>query len=119
MSALDSRFTAAVARVERGGRLLYERAIGRTRLGEHGVPVYVDSRFDLASITKLFVTTAALDLVARGLADLDAPLTAFMPEWRDDGHAAITMRMLLAHTSGMHSGADYRTILDERVTNFA
>ena len=69
MSALDSRFTAAVARVERGGRLLYERAIGRTRLGEHGVPVYVDSRFDLASITKLFVTTAALDLVARGLAD--------------------------------------------------
>jgi CubicO group peptidase (beta-lactamase class C family) len=118
-SALDQRFTAAVARVERGGRLLYERAIGRTRIDEQGAPVYVDTRFDLASITKLFVTTVALDLVARGLADLDGPLTPFMPEWLDDGHAAITMRMLLAHTSGMHSGADYRTILDERVTDFA
>jgi CubicO group peptidase (beta-lactamase class C family) len=119
MRALDQRFTAAVARVERGGRLLYERAIGRTRLDGPSVPVYADTRFDLASITKLFVTTVALDLVANGRADLDTPLSAFMPEWRDDGHAAITMRMLLSHTSGLHSGADYRTILDERVTDFA
>jgi serine-type D-Ala-D-Ala carboxypeptidase len=119
MGALDQRFTAAVARVERGGRLLYERAIGRTRIDGPSVPVYADTRFDLASITKLFVTTVALDLVANGRADLDTPLSAFMPEWRDDGHAAITMRMLLSHTSGLHSGADYRTILDERVTDFA
>jgi serine-type D-Ala-D-Ala carboxypeptidase len=119
VNALNRRFTAAVARVERGGRLLYERAIGRTRLDEESVPVYVDTRFDLASITKLFVTTVALDLVARGQVDLDTPLAAFMPEWRGDDHAVITMRMLLSHTSGMHSGADYRTILDERVTDFA
>ena len=34
-------------------------------------------------------------------------------------HAAITARMLLAHTSGMNSGADYRTILDDNVERFA
>lgn len=117
--ALDRRFTAAVARVERQGQLVYERAVGRTRLDSLGRPIYVDSQFDLASITKVFVATVALDLAARGRVDLDAALTAYFPEWRDDEHAPITLRMLLAHTSGLHSGADFRSLLDERVSDFA
>lgn len=117
--ALDRRFTAAVARVERQGRLVYEHAVGRTRLDSQGQPIYVDTRFDLASITKLFVATVALDLAARGRVDLDAALTTYFPEWRDDEHAPITLRMLLAHTSGMHSGADFRSLFDERVSDFA
>ncbi|HTV92408.1 MAG TPA: serine hydrolase domain-containing protein [Verrucomicrobiae bacterium] len=119
VGGLERRFTAAVARVERGGHLVYERALGRTRLDAPGRPIYVDTRFDLASLTKLFVTTLALDLVARGMADLDVPLAAHIPEWREDEHATITMRMLLAHTSGMDSGADYRLLLDARVSDFA
>ena len=118
-AALERRFTGAVARVERGGRLVYERAVGRTRLDSPARPVYVDTRFDLASLTKLFVATAALDLVARGSIGLDTPLIAAIPEWRNDEHAAITMRMLLSHTSGMDSGADYRLLLDARVSDFA
>src|SRR5208283_5312476 len=96
-SALDRSFTAAVARVERGGELVYERAFGRTRADAKGAPVYVDTRFDLASLTKIFVSTVALDLVAGGLVELDAPLRRVLPEWNDDEHAPITMRMLLAH----------------------
>ena len=117
--ALGKRFTGAVARVERGGRLMYERALGSTRLDAPAFPVYVDTCFDLASLTKLYVATAALDLVARGMVTLDTPLTAYLPEWSDDDHAPITMRMLLSHTSGMDSGADYRLLLDSRVTDFA
>ena len=112
-------FTGAVARVERAGALVYERAVGTTRLDSSARAVYVDTHFDLASITKLFVSTAALDLVARGAIDCDAPLRAFIPEWTGTSHAAISLRMLLAHTSGMHSGADYRTLFDTRVADFA
>ncbi len=118
-AALDRSFTAAVARVERGGELVYERAFGTTRTDAKGAPVYVDTRFDLASLTKIFISTVALDLVARGLVELDAPLRRFLPEWNDDEHAPITMRMLLAHNSGMHSGADYRELLDLDVADFA
>jgi len=107
-AAVGRSFTAAVARVERGGRLLYERAFGTTRADALAQPVYVDTRFDLASITKIYVSSVALGLVARGVIELDAPL--FGP---------ITARMLLAHTSGMHSGADYRTLFDENVADFA
>jgi CubicO group peptidase (beta-lactamase class C family) len=84
-----------------------------------GAPVYVDTRFDLASITKVFVATVALAAVARGDLALDAPLAAIVPEWRDGAHAPITLRMMLAHTGGFRSGADFRTLFDERVEAFA
>lgn len=87
---------------------MFERAYGTTRLDRDSRPVYADTRFDLASLTKLFVATLALRLVANG-ASLDAPVL----------HDGITLRMLLAHTSGMNSGADYRTILDENVERYA
>jgi beta-N-acetylhexosaminidase len=117
--ACGRRFTGAVARIERGGELAFETAYGTTRTDEPSREIFVDTRFDLASLTKLFVATLALQLVAAGTLDLDGPLVKFFPEWRETPHAAITLRMLLAHTSGMNSGADYRTILGENVERFA
>jgi CubicO group peptidase (beta-lactamase class C family) len=116
---LGKEYTAAVARIERRGRVVFERAYGTTRADALARPVYVDSLFDLASLTKLFVATLVLRLVAEGKLALDAPLGDIVPEWRHDAHRAITPRMLLAHTSGMNSGADYRAILDENVETFA
>jgi beta-N-acetylhexosaminidase len=118
-AACGSRFTGAVARIEHGGDLVFERAYGSTRADEFARPVFVDSRFDLASITKLFVATLALQLVAAGTFELERPLTTVFPEWEGTPHAPITLRMLLTHTSGMNSGADYRTILGKNVARFA
>jgi CubicO group peptidase (beta-lactamase class C family) len=118
-SATGRRFTGAVARIESAGNAVFERAYGTTRLDGDVRPVYVDSRFDLASITKLFVATIALQLVAEGALALDEPLSRVFAEWKGTPHAPITLRMLLAHTSGMNSGADYRTILGENVERFA
>jgi CubicO group peptidase (beta-lactamase class C family) len=81
-------------------------------------PVYADSRFDLASITKLFVATLALRAVEQGLIDLDDSLIRPFPEWRASAHAPITLRMLLAHNSGMNSGADYRLLLGHNVVRY-
>jgi CubicO group peptidase (beta-lactamase class C family) len=117
--ACGGRFTGAVARIERGGELAFEAAYGTTRTDESGRAVYVDTRFDLASITKIFVATLALQLVAVGALELDGSLERIFPEWSGTPHAQVTLRMLLAHTSGMNSGADYRTILGENVECFA
>lgn len=116
---LGKEYTAAVARIEHRGRVVLERAYGTTRADALARPVYVDTLFDLASLTKLFVATLVLRAVAEGKLRLDEPLTNVLPEWRGDEHRAITLRMLLAHTSGMNSGADYRAILDENVEAFA
>ena len=117
--ACGSQFTGAVARIEHRGEVVFERAYGRTRADDLGAPVYADTRFDLASLTKIFILTLALRAVDEGLVALDSPLTEWLPEWENSPHAAITLRMLLAHTSGMNSGADYRQLLGSNVVRYA
>lgn len=105
--ACGEQYTAAVARVDLCGRLVFERAYGTTRMDALARPVFADTRFDLASLTKLFVATLLLKAIAQGKIALDDAL--------DRG---ITPRMLLAHTSGMNSGADYHLLLDRNVEEF-
>lgn len=115
---LGTRYSAIVVRIERGGRVVYERAAGTLR-ADGAAAVFPDTRFDLASITKVFVATVALTFVDRGALALDAPLTAIVPEWRATAHAPITLRDILAHRAGFRSGADYRTLLAADVEAFA
>jgi serine-type D-Ala-D-Ala carboxypeptidase len=77
-----------------------------------GRPVFVDTRFDLASLTKIVVATATLVHVGRGALRLDESLQALVPEWRGTAHEAITLRKILAHNAGFASGADYRALLE-------
>ena len=116
---MGRRYTAAVLRIERGGRLQFERAYGRLAAGPGEPQTEVTTRFDLASLTKLFTAAAALELADAGAIALDDSLVRWFPEWRSTPHAAVTLRMLLAHTSGMQSGADYRALLGRDVERFA
>lgn len=117
--ACGRQFTGAVARIERGGRCVFERSYGVTRLDQAGRPVYADTRFDLASLTKLFVATLALRHVAAKRLQLDRAVADVIPSWRTGSKRLITLRMLLAHDSGMHSGADFRALLEDNVERFA
>jgi len=118
-AALGKRFTAAVLRVERGGAVVSEEAFGAVDDSAGAPPIELTTRFDLASLTKPFVATAILIAVGEGKLALDGPLTGIVPEWRGLPQAAITPRMLLAHTSGMQSGADYRVLLGHNLERFA
>jgi serine-type D-Ala-D-Ala carboxypeptidase len=63
--------------------------------------------FDLASLTKVVATTTtAMLLYERGLLDLDAPVSAIIPEFttdaaKDPRRHEVTLRMLLSHSSGL------------------
>jgi CubicO group peptidase (beta-lactamase class C family) len=118
-AALGTRFSAAVVRVEAGGTVRFERAYGAIRSDDDAPEVLVDARFDIASLTKVFVATVALRACARGVLALDAPLTGVVPEWRGNARAAITLRRILAHNAGFASGADYRRLFDRNVERFA
>ena len=101
------------------GRPRFYRAYGTVSARGGALPVFGDTRFDLASLTKVFVSAVALSFVAADRLDLDAPLRGIVPEWRAGPHAAVSLRMLLAHVGGFRSGADYRTLLDRDVEVFA
>jgi CubicO group peptidase (beta-lactamase class C family) len=58
--------------------------------------------YDLASVTKVVATTTALMLlVDRGKIRLEASVATYVPEFHGPGTAAITVRHLLTHTSGL------------------
>src|SRR3546814_7234827 len=99
-------FVGMVSLVARDGRFLDRRAAGHADR-EAGRAMAVDTPFRLASVTKPFVSAAALALAERGTIDLDAPVTDWLPDFRprfDGGEAVITVRHLLTHTSGLGYG---------------
>jgi len=64
------------------------------------VAVTPDTLFSIGSITKTFVAAAVLRLANAGTVGLDDPLAKYVPTFPNA--AAITVRMLLNHTSGVH-----------------
>jgi D-alanyl-D-alanine carboxypeptidase len=67
-------------------------------------------RFRIGSVTKTFVATVVLQLVAEGKLRLDEPLGRRLPGLLPDG-GRITVRDLLAHRSGLVDVADDPTVL--------
>lgn len=100
----DSRFTGVVA-LERGGRTLFEGAYGLAS-PRWGVPNTLETRFDTASITKLFTSVAVLQLVGRGLLDLDVSIHEYVDLAGTTISRDVTLRHLLTHTSGLADDAD-------------
>lgn len=65
------------------------------------VPLTVDTPFDLASLTKLFTSVAAVQQIERAVLDIDAPVGIHLPEFRAVARRGVTVRQLLTHTSGL------------------
>ncbi|WP_067702683.1 serine hydrolase domain-containing protein [Nocardia jejuensis] len=65
-------------------------------------PVTADMRHRVGSITKTFTAAAVLQLVDGGDIDLDTPIGHYLPRLvPGERGAAITVRMLIDHTSGL------------------
>jgi CubicO group peptidase (beta-lactamase class C family) len=65
-------------------------------------PVTPETRFPLASVTKLFTASVALQLVGDGTLGLDDPIGDDLPRGRcREVFGDVTLRHLLSHTSGL------------------
>ena len=78
---------------------------GKSVYGDGGFTPDANSLFDLASLTKVIATTSLVMLLfENGSLDLDNPVSAWLPDFTEGDHpewrAAITPRMLLAHSAG-------------------
>ena len=100
----DHRMPGAVYHLERNGQV-YEKAYGRFNYDAGAAQIGQDTVFDAASLTKILATAPSVLLLAEaGKVDLDAPLVRYFPECGSDGKAAITVRHLLTHSSGLPAG---------------
>ena len=105
----------AVVLVGHQGKIVYRAAFGTK---SPGVKLRADAIFDLASLTKPVATSeAVMQLVEAGKLRLDDPVALYWPEFGLNGKAAITVRQLLTHTSGLRP--DFVNIADWRGKNGA
>ncbi|AEC19663.1 beta-lactamase [Pusillimonas sp. T7-7] len=77
----------------------------------NNLPASTDTLYNIGSVSKVFVATAIMILVDRGLLELDASVTAYIRDFRmlSPAYAKITVRMLLSHSSGF-PGSNYQNI---------
>ncbi len=62
---------------------------------------HTDTLVNLFSCTKTFTAVAALQLVAEGRLELDAPVAKYWPEFACAGKHSISVRQLLCHQAGL------------------
>jgi CubicO group peptidase (beta-lactamase class C family) len=97
-------FPAASIAVTWREKLVALKAFGRFTYVASSPLVTIAMVFDLASVSKAVGTTSmAMILYQRGLIDLEAPVVSIVPEFSgsDARRSDVTMRMLLAHSSGL------------------
>jgi CubicO group peptidase (beta-lactamase class C family) len=97
-------FPAASVAVTHRGSLVALQSFGRFTYNSASPPAMVAGIFDLASVSKIIATTTmAMILYQRGLLDLEMPVASIVPEFLagDSRRRDITLRLLLAHSSGL------------------
>jgi CubicO group peptidase (beta-lactamase class C family) len=116
-----------VVLVARNGRLIYGRTTGDADLAS-GVPMALDTRFHVASLTKPVTAVAAMILVEEGRLSLEDPIANYIPAFGDAKVVAsrddqggwttsslsnpIRVRHLLTFTSGIGGYAESDDPLD-------
>lgn len=101
LSALDTAgYFAGTVLVARKGQLIYEGAFGLADQ-RRGIPMRVDTRLQLASITKVFTAVAVAQLVEQGKLSFDDSIGTYLPEYPKEIGEHVTIHQLLTHTSGI------------------
>lgn len=101
--------------VGRYGQQVLTRGYGRTDWTTEAPLVDDRTIYDLASLTKVVVTTtAAMILEEEGRLHLDRTVASYLPELDDSAKAPITVRMLLTHRGGLEAYAQLFSTLKGR-----
>jgi CubicO group peptidase (beta-lactamase class C family) len=134
-SGVDKKeIPGAVVLVARHGKVAYFETFG-FRDREAGAPMTRDAIFRIASMTKPITSVAAMMLVEQGRLELSAPVSRYLPEFKDvklgvekkdpSGKPALTLEIprremtvldLMRHTSGLTYGFTGKSMVRDRYT---
>jgi D-alanyl-D-alanine carboxypeptidase len=89
--------TVALAK---NGSMLYAQAYGDSNIATQS-PTQTSTIFEIGSITKQFTAALIMKLQEQGELRVDDSIHAYLPEYNFP--SAITLRMLLTHTSGLEN----------------
>jgi CubicO group peptidase (beta-lactamase class C family) len=93
-------------------KVMHKKAMGFANL-EHQVPMTLNKLFAVASISKLFSSTALYRLLKDNNRSVDETVGEFLPNRKDlpESWKILTLKNLLTHTSGIPDQIDYQIYL--------
>ncbi len=97
--------------VARRGQIIYQRGFGLANI-EWNIPNDVDTRFEIGSMTKQFTAMLILQMVSQGKISLHGHVSVYLPYYRKDTGARVTISELLSHTSGIPNFTDIPGFFD-------
>ncbi len=101
-SLKETDFSGAIL-VAQNDKIMEQRAYGLSSI-EYDVKNKIDTKFNIASITKLFTAIATLQLFEKGKIDLQKPIGKYLPDYPNEKvRETITAHQLLTHTSGLNN----------------
>lgn len=100
-------FPGAVVLASRGGEIAVSHAVGSLSVALGAASVREDTIYELASVTKVFSSTAVLSLMDQRLLGLEEPLGRYLPNIPEDKRR-LTVRQLLVHSAGLPLGQEIR-----------
>jgi CubicO group peptidase (beta-lactamase class C family)/D-alanyl-D-alanine dipeptidase len=85
-----------------GPRIIWSRGFGQARK-QTLVPAKSNTVYRVGSVSKLFTDLAVMQLVEKGLLDLDAPVTKYLSDFapKNPFSIPITLRHLMSHRAGL------------------
>ena len=110
----DQAFPGATLAVGYRGKVSYH-AFGHLSYGKDSPATKLDTMYDIASLTKVVVTTTLVEKLAEGdfpsPLELDAPIERYLPQWasgpQPEWRHKVTIRNLMTHSSGLPAFQEY------------
>ena len=96
---------SGVVLVGHAGKVEYAEAFGPADTVT-GRTITADTPFEAGSISKWIAAIVVMRLVQQGELALDAPVSTYLPDYRRDNGARLTLRTLMTHTSGVPDEID-------------
>lgn len=94
--------------IGKNGDLIYKEGFGYKNI-KTKEKVEEDTIFHMASLTKLFVGTSIMQLMEKGLIDIEEPVKKYISYFKinDPAYEHITIQQMLSHTSGIPQCEEY------------
>ncbi|HEY4786658.1 MAG TPA: serine hydrolase domain-containing protein [Bacteroidales bacterium] len=86
--------------IQKDDSIIYHKSFGLANR-QFNIPNNNETRYHIASITKLFTSVLILHLHEAGKIDLNQPIKTYLPDYKGEGVETVTIHHLLTHTSGI------------------
>ena len=99
--AMEHHFNGSIL-IQKHGHTRYAKSFGLANI-PFDIPSSQQTRYKIASITKLFTSVLILQLYEQCKIDLGKPIQIYLPEYKGEAGSKVSIQQLLNHTSGLPS----------------